>query len=78
MFEGSREVKEWSRETKTGFKMSDEVIGLLPLAAPFCIALNGMTLCDRETFVECMVVSRAYALPKGQERPRKAKKGRDQ
>ena len=54
--------------------MSDEVIGLLPLVAPFCNALNGMTLCDRETFVECMVLSRAYALPK---RSREAKKGRD-
>ena len=72
MFEGSREVKGWSRETKTGFKMSDEVIWLLPLAAPFCNALNGMTLCDRETFVECMVISRAYALS---ERSREAKRG---
>ena len=34
----------WSRETKTGLKMSDEVIGLLPLAAPFCNAFKGMTL----------------------------------
>ena len=44
MFEGAREVMRWSRETKRGFNMSDEVIGLLPLATLLCNALNGMTL----------------------------------